>query len=794
MATDGPDPQSLKAWHNAFQYPIPTVRRVEQELRRDIASNKEKLRALVGTRYRELVGTAETIVSMNRSMEDVDTTLGDIGRRCNPRLMGKNYSNFTQINGGPTDEDAAKRALGAQLALLHQCSVLISKMLRKRGSPLLIAKLLVISRQLLKNLSEQKSAPPFAETLRNQLASLRLGLKNRIDKRLASAKSAIGEVIEALAAYCLATGSSSDDAVGYYHKIRLDVIGLQLDEAKVSGENILKGLRLYVQTLQISKTILSRRFTDVLSQLKSRPLFTDPDVRSVDDLSLDVLGRWIAADIVNFTPWIKVNEQSKQDAERTIRKWSKDAFEEFVRRSQASLSEWVDFSQLLQLRKETLELWLLSWSSTPTHSALQVLDGIRNVFNSRLTNVLSDRANALDTFAQAVRSAVSRWESVEHGDALSMWDHELVSQDYSNGAAAFKEAITNRLLGRDADVSTATNKYQAWLLSIGALREAIDALKEVQWPDIMDEAADEDLDIDVAAILNEDDRKLVWDALEAAVRKAVVTLQGSFGDIYKGIGDPNRGERTAFMLKLIRLVRRELPHEFISSDTEFSKDIVPGLQENLSAEVIAATRPLSFTTLVNRRSKMLAGRTLWEGEPELPVQPSPATFKYLRRLVESMDRHGHGLWDTSTVNVLQTALQKELAERITSFLDDLKSSTPSDKPIPEIKDKTETKDKDEGDGKEETPLTEKKDDESAEMLTEAQLSDLKLQLYFDTMLLSNASATKDSKSNPLQGTTERLRKSIGSETDTISKTMDRRAQEYWLRTRLLFGLLVVDVA
>lgn len=48
MAREGPDPQSLSSWEDAFQYPIPTVRRVEQELRRDIASNKEKLRALVG--------------------------------------------------------------------------------------------------------------------------------------------------------------------------------------------------------------------------------------------------------------------------------------------------------------------------------------------------------------------------------------------------------------------------------------------------------------------------------------------------------------------------------------------------------------------------------------------------------------------------------------------------------------------------------------------------------------------------------------------------------------------------
>ncbi|KAL4927464.1 uncharacterized protein BDV17DRAFT_266302 [Aspergillus undulatus] len=783
MASDGPDPQSLKAWQDVFQYPIPTVRRVEQELRRDIASNKERLRALVGTRYRELVGTAETIVSMNRSMEDVDITLGDIGRRCNPRLMGKKYAHFHQINGETTDEDATKRALGAQLALLHRCSVLISKMLRKRGSPLLVAKLLVISRQLLKNLSEQKSAPPFVETLRNQIASLRLGLKNRIDKRLASAKSTVDQVIEALAAHCLAAGTSSDDAIVYYHRIRLDVIGNQLEEAKASGDNILAGLRLYVQTLQISKTLLSRRFIDILSQLKSRPLFTDPEIRSVDDLSLDVLGRWIATDIVNFTPWIKVNEQFKQDAERTIKKWSKDAFDEFVRRSQASLTRWVDFSRLLQLRKETLELWLLSWSSTFTHSALQVLDGLRNVFNSRLTNILSDKANALDVFAKAVTSAISSWADVEHADALSIWDYGLVSQDYSNGADAFKEAITDRLLGRDAGVASVTEKYRAWLLSIEALRESIDALREVRWPDILDETADEDLDIDVAAILNEDDRQHLWDALEAAVKHAFDVLQSSFGDIYKSIGNFNRGERAAYMLKLIRLVRRDLPKEFISREAHFSKDIVPGLQDILATEVIAATRPLSFANLISSRGKMLSGRTLWEGEPELPVQPSPYTFRYLRRMVESMDLHGHGLWDTSTVQVLHHSLQKELAERITQFLNSLESPASTG----EAEQKTESED-----GKP-TTQTENEQSESSEKPTGSHLHDLKLQLYFDTMLLSNASTNKETQSNPLQEAAEKLQTSFGPEAESISKTMDQRAQEYWTRTRLLFGLLAVDV-
>lgn len=48
MASEAPDPDTIKTWDEAFQYPIPVVRRLECQLRGDVASNKEKLRTLVG--------------------------------------------------------------------------------------------------------------------------------------------------------------------------------------------------------------------------------------------------------------------------------------------------------------------------------------------------------------------------------------------------------------------------------------------------------------------------------------------------------------------------------------------------------------------------------------------------------------------------------------------------------------------------------------------------------------------------------------------------------------------------
>jgi hypothetical protein len=48
MAAEAPNPRTLKTWEDAFQYPIPVVRKLEQQLRAQADENREKLRSLVG--------------------------------------------------------------------------------------------------------------------------------------------------------------------------------------------------------------------------------------------------------------------------------------------------------------------------------------------------------------------------------------------------------------------------------------------------------------------------------------------------------------------------------------------------------------------------------------------------------------------------------------------------------------------------------------------------------------------------------------------------------------------------
>ena len=47
-AAEAPDPKTFKSWEDAFHFPVPAVRRLEQQLRNDISSNRERLRTLVG--------------------------------------------------------------------------------------------------------------------------------------------------------------------------------------------------------------------------------------------------------------------------------------------------------------------------------------------------------------------------------------------------------------------------------------------------------------------------------------------------------------------------------------------------------------------------------------------------------------------------------------------------------------------------------------------------------------------------------------------------------------------------
>ncbi|CRG86250.1 Conserved oligomeric Golgi complex subunit 1 [Talaromyces islandicus] len=758
MATDTPDPQNLKSWQEAFQYPIPTVRKVEQELRRDIASNREKLRSMVGTRYRELLETAEAIVEMNTENQEVEEKLASLGLRCNTNLLSKKAVKSVDANQKSVDGVENNRALAAQIALLHRCTTIIGRLLRKHKSLLLASKLMVISRFLYKALSQNPDAPAFVENLSGQLDNLRKTIRKRINRKLGSANSSIEDIIDSMSAFCLSYSSSPLDVLIHFHTVRLESIVRQLERRSHARESVPKALNLYIQTLQNTKTLSSRRLPDALAKLQGQPLLTDTDIQGLGELDLDVFGRWVASDVKNFTPWIKSDSLTKQSAEQLIKKWSKEAFARFSESSAAVLKDFDSFEDVLSLRKETLDMWLSAAPATMTHSSTSVLEGIRGIFNTQLKTILLNQAQELSSIGDAAKSHIDRWNSEETKQMQSLWDPSLTSLEYSNGATTFKKVVMDTLLGRDTKVSSVLKLYDSWLVAIERSRSLIDDLKHARWEETLDDGDDdENLDNDPATLLNEDDPHLLNEEQVNATRQAFLDLQTVFNTVTQAFGDADRSSKTAFILRLIREVRRNGPSEIIQDESlSFAQDMVPLLHDILAQEILVQVPVTNLLRPLKNTAQRLPGRSLWDGNPELPNQPLPATFQYLRRLVVAMESLGPDLWSSPAAIVLKSKLSTEISESLFKKLEQLNTSVNQDEKGQKDAEQKEEETEDSVEKTADGTVVPKEDHPKPLHNTR----DWKIQLALDAFYLRDALSIDHSKNNLLDGFIEKIQVEI----------------------------------
>lgn len=722
---------------------------------------------------------------MNTENQEVEEKLASLGLRCNTNLLSKKSDKSVDANKKSTDDVENNRALAAQIALLHRCTTIIGRLLRKHKSLLLASKLMVISRFLYKALSQNSNAPSFVENLSSQLDNLRKTIRKRINRKLGSASSSIEDIIDSMSAFCLSYTSSPHDVLVHFHTVRLESIVRQLERRTHSRESVPKALNLYIHTLQNTKTLSSRRLADALAKLQGQPLLADTDIQSLGELDLDVFGRWVASDVKNFTPWIKSDSLTKQSAEQLIKKWSKEAFARFSESSAAVLEDFDSFEGVLSLRKETLDIWLSAAPTTLTHSSTSVLEGLRGIFNTRLKTILLNQAQGLASIGDAAKSHIDQWSHEETQRTQSLWDPSLTCLEYSNGATTFKKVVMDTLLGRDTKVSSVLKLYDSWLIAIERSRSLIDDLKHTRWEETLDDGDDDEkLDNDPATLLNEDDPHLLREEQVNTTRQAFLDLQTGFNTVTEAFGEADRSGKAAFLLRLIREIRRNGPSEVIQDESlGFAQDIVPSLHDCLAQQIIAQVPVTNLRPLKNTAQR-LPGRSLWDGSPELPTQPLPATFQYFRRLVVAMESLGPDLWSPPAAAVLKAKLNTEVSESLSTKLKQLNNPVPQhDK---DQKD-TEQKEDETEDSVEKTENgTAVPGEDSPKPLHNAR--DWKIQLALDAFYLRDALSIGDTKNDLLDGFIEKIQVEV-EDGESIIGRLQESAHEFWKRTELLFGLL-----
>jgi hypothetical protein len=674
----------------------------------------------------------------------------------------------------------------SQLAVLRSAPTVMARLMKREGSHLLIAKVLVISRLLHKALSQSKSKPPIVDQLWEKLLSMRRKLLRGIDKRLASTSGETASLVESMCAYALATSSAPSHVLQYFLKVRMDSMArdLKRGDAELAKHGI-GALKLCIQTCLDTQAIFPRRLAEGLTKLKAHPLIQDPHVRGLYELNLDVHDRWIGDEARNYTPWPRHDELQRPEADKILHRWSKDAVATFLKGIKKALDGEDRLREVAHLRQELIETWILSGSRMAGVKSANVLDDLRDTMNEKLESIVRSRTQGLQGVLSELTLQLSKPKP--SGIAtLSLWSHTATASDLSNGAHHFKSTILNTYQGRDPPVVRLTTAFDKWMGSVLEVKGIVKSMKEARWDDTFADEVDGDSDDDFGdskqTLLSSDDPRLLEDVTREALSEALHNLGKSFSKIvHEAMQDKNSEatQKAVFLLRVVREISDRIPRLKLQDKSAplaspFTPETLQVLHTALATHIAPPTLE-AYKASLSASSKIKNNtHILWEGNPALPSQPSPSAFRFLRELNTSMAGVGADLWAPEAVGVLKGRVAEGVDEVLKEYVMTVRAS--ASKPVPEsIGDEGEHDEEPGVNGEAEQPKT-------------SDLQDRRMkQLLFDALYLQRFLGTADGQDK--DGLAGLVQKHAEGLDEAAMTRLRRNAAEYAKKTYLLFALL-----
>lgn len=534
--------------------------------------------------------------------------------------------------------------------MLRSCPEVLSRILKRKGSVLLAAKVLVLSRLLHKKVSGHLETSAYVETLRGRLGKLRQKLLTGIDRRLASPVVDPTMLSDALCAYSLATTSSCADILQHFHRVRLEAISSQLRKLNVRNEDALHSFRLCIATLQETQAMFSRQMSNALARLKVCPLLQDSMVRSIAEFDLDVHEAWIGDDIRNFTPYVRHDDLPVASAAQQLSTWALSALSALLTGIGALIASEDDPNSIITLRRECLQLWFANRNTVVGITKTEVLDKFRETFQERLRKLILVRCASISELNSLIMRNIEQWDSLPT-DANSapphLWSEKVIRTSLDYGAEALAKAINTSFYGKTANVNATLDRYNTWLTKIQSIEHAISTLRETKWDDL-DSDSDSGSESDASdhsthptpqRLLSTEDPTDLTTHLTTALQSSLSSLHQTLttASTYL-LSTPALLPRAAYLLRVLRALTACLP---ASLPTWSPPRCIHALH-------LALARPLVETLVAQYRVRIrravsrtdVPGRELWDGEPALPVMLAPWAFAVLRELERGMGVRG----------------------------------------------------------------------------------------------------------------------------------------------------------
>jgi conserved oligomeric Golgi complex subunit 1 len=618
----------LETWQEAFEkHPIATTRAIERQLRASAANNRDKLRVLVGSNYRELLSTAEQIITLETQTKSAESHLSNIGQQCHP----PNY----RKQSGP---NIPKRRLLAQLRLLQRCIVVVKSAI-DRGNLLLSAQLTVVSRLLLRSLGEDEALLKSVEQCRDRIASLRRQLLRRIDLVLTSPRTSSSIMVQTSCSYCLVTSSSFQDVVRHVGRLRLERLRKSLDDEDPSDQNLLRGLRYYIASLRVIEHLTGRAMIDALGSLQKRPILQEPDIATLDLLDLKSLQTLVPDEVLTFIPYFKRTPFASDEVRKTLADWSTNAAPILAKALNQLVSQKDDTDSVLSLRKELFSALLPVYFSVPGSSALY--KALRGVINERVEGISVQHVEALGRYTISGTSST--------GGTPSLWSEDLATVSLDRGADIFLRHVHSRRRGVTPQLGRDSRSLRAWLSATRKIMTTFDSLKDVRWRDVMEEPDDEQED-EANAIVKEmgrDDSTRYISQTTKALREGFVRFENNIVEsISKDMDEDISASHTVQHLRYLREMVLPIRQSF-QSEANFEKveELIPRLHQIVANSIASEVCPESEVVSPTDSQQLIQN------------VPSPEAFNFLRQLSLTMSTvGGTDTWSPAAVKVLKAAV------------------------------------------------------------------------------------------------------------------------------------------
>ncbi|KAI1014131.1 hypothetical protein LB504_008651 [Fusarium proliferatum] len=795
---------------------LPQIRAIHKSLHVAIEEKSTRLRTQVGSSYRDLLGTADTIVHMRDDNDVVQELLGKMGGRCGRAVIS---AKATGLANFVAKENKSAPSIAARLRLLDACVLVVGRILKgsgglgdnaKKGDRLVLStKVLVLSRLLIKSLSDDAtdtSSRQAIETARASVSKLRRRLLRNVEKvfERAGDETEREDVQKALCAYSLATSSGARDVLRHFLHVRAEAMGLAFEveenNRKRSADDVVQSLRLYSRTLLDVQALVPGRLSLALSGLKSHPLLADSGLRQLEGLRLDLYERWCDEEIQYFTPFVRHDDLDGSQAREMLAAWSEKGSEVLLDGLKKTLDTMSEFKSIMELRTSVLELWIRDGGKARGIDPSEMQGSLREAINSRMLEVLDTKVSKLRLVGSEISAALGRWKDGITDEHVSIWNEDGYDEALAGGAAPFVQEVVSRFYGRNDAVSKAAHSYKSWYHVIDDVKEVVEQLRRQRWDNDYDEIEDEETIEARQKLLSKEDPQMLQERLDATLDKSFKELEDQIQSLWDERAESLRNGKVAmYFLRVLRDIRNQLPDR--PSIKNFGLKAVPSMHEKVA---LAVSRPTLEEFSKQRLSqRLVVGRPLWDGEPALPNQPSPEVFQFLRSLSLSMSDEGADLWTKAAVSVLKKHLAEQLckmweAAMVEHSVDDREDV--KDEKSGEVDAKGDTEEDDTEDenaeqtdekkagAEEELPKPEDDTKEKKPGLGAEQKTDVFTQWLFDIALLRRCIGNTELTGSSFQNLEDNVYRH--SKLDEAAKhRISKSSNDFWQRVSLLFGLL-----